>query len=126
MVKPTFIWVFLSYPYNRPEKVKHLVAQVILFSDTPLLESEEITLRYGTSEKQCRVQKIMSEMGPVRFTISARYPKLLRGNSVGKIELSAREPLCLEKYSDVPQLGRFIIKDAKGAVAAGIDFEIIA
>jgi len=116
----------LRYPYNRPEKVKRLVAQVILFSDTPLLEGEEITLRYGTSEKQCRVQKILSEMDPVRFTISARNPKMLRGNSVGEIELFPREPLCLEKYSDFPQLGRFIIKDAKGAVAAGIVLEIIA
>lgn len=116
----------LSYPNNQPEKITRLVARVILFSDTPLLEGEEITLRYGTAEKQCRVQKILSEMDPVYLTISARNPKLLRGNSVGEIELSAREPLCLEKYSDVPQLGRFIIEDAKGAVAAGIVLETIA
>jgi len=116
----------LSYPNNQPEKITRLVAQVILFSDTPLLEGEEITLRYGTAEKQCRVQKILSEMDPVHLTISARHPKLLRGNSVGEIELSTQEPLCLEKYSDVPQLGRFIIEDAKGAVAAGIVLETIA
>jgi len=115
----------LSYPHNQPNVVTHLVAEVILFSDTPLQEGDEITLRYGTAEKQCRVQKIRSEMDPVRLTISSQNPRLLRGNSVGVIELSAQEPLCLEKYSDVPQLGRFIIEDKRGAVAAGIVLETI-
>ncbi|MCW4038759.1 MAG: GTP-binding protein [Candidatus Bathyarchaeota archaeon] len=115
----------LSYPHNQPNVVTHLVAEVILFSDTPLQEGAEITLRYGTAEKRCRVQKIRSEMDPVRLTITSQNPRLLRGNSVGVIELSAREPLCLEKYSDVPQLGRFIIEDKKGAVAAGIVLETI-
>jgi len=113
----------LSYPHNQPNVVTHFVAEVILFSDTPLQEGDEITLRYGTAEKQCCVQKIRSEMDPVRLTISSQNPRLLRGNSVGEIELSAREPLCLERYSDVPQLGRFIIEDKKGAVAAGIVLE---
>jgi elongation factor 1-alpha len=113
----------LSYPHNQPNVVTHFVAEVILFSDTPLQEGDEITLRYGTAEKQCCVQKIRSEMDPVRLTISSQNPRLLRGTSVGEIELSAREPLCLERYSDVPQLGRFIIEDKKGAVAAGIVLE---
>jgi elongation factor 1-alpha len=113
----------LSYPHNQPNVVTHLVAEVILFSDTPLQEGDEITLRYGTAEKQCRVHKIQSEIDPIRLTISSQNPRLLRGNSVGVIELSPQEPLCLEKYSDVPQLGRFIIEDKKGAVAAGIVLE---
>ena len=116
----------LSYSHSQPEKVKRFVAQVILFSEKPLLEGEEVTIRYGTAEKQCCVQKILNEMDPVRFTISAQNPKLLRGNSVGEIEFSAREPICLEKYSDFPQLGRFIIEDAKGTVAAGIVLETMA
>jgi elongation factor 1-alpha len=116
----------LSYSHSQPEKVKRFVAQVILFSEKPLLEGEEVTIRYGTAEKQCCIQKILSEIDPVRFTISAQNPKLLRGNSVGEIEFSAREPLCLEKYSDFPQLGRFIIEDAKGTVAAGIVLETMA
>ena len=64
-------------------------------------------------------------MDPVRLTITSQNSRLLRGNSVGVIELSTPEPLCLEKYSDVPQLGRFIIEDNKGAVAAGIVLETI-
>ena len=116
----------LSYPHNQPNVVKHIVAEVILFSDTPLKVDDEITIRYGTAEKRCRVQKIRSELDPVRFTINSQNPTLLQCDSVGEIELIAREPLCLEKYSDVPQLGRFIIEDKKGAMAAGIVLETIA
>jgi translation elongation factor EF-1alpha len=94
-----------------------------MFSDAPLKQGQEITLRYGTAEKQCRVQTILSEMDPVTLRINSKTPNSLQGDSIGEVDLLALDPMCLEKYSHLPQLGRFVVEDKKGAVAAGIVLE---
>jgi small GTP-binding protein len=113
----------LSYPHDQPHVVMRFMAQVILFTDTPLHEGDNITLRYGTAERRCCVQQIQRELDPVRLTVRSQHPRHLSGHSVGEIEFSARVPLCLEKYSEIPPLGRFILEDATGPMAAGIVLE---
>ena len=110
----------LSYPENQPQKIRKFTAEIILFPNTQIKNGDEITIRYGTAEKKCRVHRIINEIDQVNLTINSKFPKILKGNSVGEVELYALEPLCLEKYSDFPQLGRFVIEGKKGTSAAGI------
>ena len=114
----------LSYADNQPVKVKSFIAEIILFSNIQIKEGDEITIRYGTAEKKCRVQRILSEIDPVNLIVKAKSPKVLKGETVGEIELFALEPVCIEKYSDFPELGRFVIEGKKGTVAAGIVLKI--
>jgi elongation factor 1-alpha len=114
----------LSYPETQPKKVKKFTAEVILFSDIQIKTGDELTIRYGTAEKKCKVQRILSEIDPINLTVHLENPELLKEESVGEIEFMALEPLCVEKYSDFPELGRFIVKGRKGTVAAGIVLEV--
>jgi len=114
----------LSYADNQPMKVKSFTAEVILFSGIQIREGDNITIRYGTAEKKCKVRKIISEIDPVNLTVKAESPKVLKDETVGEVELLALEPVCLEKYSDSPELGRFVIEGKKGTAAAGIVLEI--
>ena len=114
----------LSYTENQPMKVKSFKVEVILFSGIQIKEGDDITIRYGTAEKKCKVRKIITEIDTVNLTIKAKRPKVLKDESVGEIELLALEPMCLEKYSDFPELGRFVIEGKKGTAAAGIVLEI--
>jgi len=114
----------LSYTEKQPVKVRSFIAEVILFSDIQIREGEEVIIRYGTAEKKCRVQRILNEIDPVNLTVKAENPRILEDQAVGEIEFTAEEALCLEKYSDIPELGRFVIEGAKGAEAAGIVLEV--
>lgn len=114
----------LSYPQNQPQNVKNLVAEVILFSDIQIKNDDILTIRYGTANKKCRAKKILTEIDPVNLDVRAKNPKILDSETVGEIELSALEPMSLEKYSDFPELGRFVIEGKKGTVAAGIVLDI--
>ncbi len=114
----------LSYIENQPMKVKSFIAEVILFSNTQIKEGDNITIRYGTAEKKCRVRKIISEIDPVKLTVKSKSPKVLKDEAVGEVELLALEPICMEKYSDFPELGRFVIEGRKGTAGAGIVLEI--
>jgi len=114
----------LSYPETQPKEVKKFTAEVILFSDIQIRMGDELIIRYGTAEKKCKVQRILSEIDPINLTVHLENPELLKEESVGEIEFMALEPLCVEKYSDFPELGRFIIRGRKGTVAAGIILEV--
>ena len=114
----------LSYPQNQPQKVKNFVAEVILFSDLQIKNGDVLTIHYGTAEKKCKVTKILTEIDPVNLDVSSKNPKMLDSETVGEIKLSALEPVSIEKYSDFPELGRFVIEGKKGTVAAGIVLDI--
>lgn len=114
----------LSHLGNQPRNVKKFIAEIILLSDFQIENGGELTIRYGTAEKKCKVQKILNEIDSVNLTIRAKYPEIIKDESVGEVELLAVEPLCVEKYSDFPELGRFVIEGKKGTAAAGIVLEI--
>jgi elongation factor 1-alpha len=114
----------LSYPETQPKEVKKFTAEVILFSDIQIRMGDELIIRYGTAEKKCKVQRILSEIDPINLTVRLKNPMLLKEESVGEVEFLALEPICVEKYSDFPELGRFIIRGRKGTVAAGIILEV--
>jgi len=114
----------LSHVDNQPKNVKKFIAEIILVSDIEIKNGSELTVRYGTAEKKCKVQKILSEIDPVNLTLRSKYPEILKDESVGETEFLALEPICVEKYSDFPELGRFVIEGKKGTAAAGIVLEI--
>ncbi len=114
----------VSYPENKPRNVGNFVAEIILFSNTKIATGDVVTIRYGTAEKRCEVESILKDIDPVNLMVRREFPEHLQEGSVGEVEFSALQPLCVEKYSDLPQLGRFVIEGKKGASAAGIVLEV--
>ena len=102
------------------DKFKNFVAEVILFSDIQIKNDDVLTIHYGTAEKKSKVTKILTEIDSVNLEVCSKKPKILDSESVGEIKLTPLEPISIEKYSDFPELGRFVIQGKKGTVAAGI------
>jgi len=110
----------ISYPENPAKTAKNFVAEIILFSETEIKNGDVHTIRCGTAEKKCKVEKILTEIDPVNLTVLANSPKGLKGSNVGEVKFSPLEPLSIEKHSEFPPLGRFVIEGRKGPVGAGI------
>ncbi len=113
----------ISYPQGRAKVVKSFTAELILFSDTEVRNNSILMIRCGTSENRCKVQKILERIDPINLTVDAEFPKVLKSGDVGKILFSPVEPMCIEKYSEFPELGRFVVEGKKGTEAAGIVLE---
>lgn len=110
----------ISSPENRAEKARSFTAEIILFSGTEINNDDVQTIRCGTAEKKCKVEEILKEIDPVNLNILAVSPETLNGGNVGEVKFSPLEPLSIEKHSDFPPLGRFVILGRKGPVGAGI------
>jgi len=113
----------LSHPENPIKAVKRFVAELIVFVDTELKGDDRVTVRVGTAERRCRIVEILEKIDPVNLTVEEKMPEKIVEGEVGKILFEPLEPLCLEVYSDIPELGRFVIVGGKGAEAAGIILE---
>jgi len=66
------------------------------------------------------VQEITSEIDPISLSLRAKHPNRLRPGGVGEIRFESLEAFPLERYSETPQLGRFVVMGGKGAIGAGI------
>jgi len=66
----------------------------------------------------------LEKIDPINLTLQDTFPDILQDRDVGKIMFSAIESICLEKYSKIPQLGRFVSEGKRGATAAGIVLEV--
>jgi elongation factor 1-alpha len=114
----------ISYPENKPRRVTSFIAEIILFSETQIRNGDILKIRCGTAEKNCKVQTILNEIDPINLTVLSESPRLLKQESVGQVHLFPLEPLSLEKYSEFPPLGRFVIEGKKGTTGAGLVLEV--
>ncbi|MBS7633554.1 GTP-binding protein [Candidatus Bathyarchaeota archaeon] len=105
------------------EQTKEFIAELIVFSDFKLEVGNVVIVRVGTAEIKCKVKRILHKIDPVNLTVNEETPKSLGDGEVGRILFQTLESTYLEKYSDFPQLGRFVIVGKKGAAAAGIVLE---
>jgi elongation factor 1-alpha len=108
---------------QREKQTEEFVAELIIFSDLTLRVGDTTIIRIGTAEIKCRIKRILDKIDPVNLIVEEDNPASLENGEVGKVLFQALEPLYLEEYSVLPQLGRFVIVGKKGAAAAGIVLE---
>jgi len=113
----------VSYPQDRAKVVRSFVAEIVLFSNVEVRNNDVLIIRCGTAENKCRVQRILERIDPINLTVNAKSPEVLKSGDVGKILFSPLEPMCVEKYSEFPELGRFVVEGKSGTAAAGIVLE---
>jgi len=113
----------ISYPQNKAKASRSFVAEIILFSNIEVKNNDVLTIRSGTAEKKCKIQRILERIDPINLTVDAKFPDALKSGDVGKIVFSPLEPMCIEKYSEFPELGRFVVEGKRGTEAAGIVLE---
>jgi len=113
----------IGYPQDRARAPKSFVAEMIVFAGATVKKDEALTIRLGTADARCRVREVIEKIDPINLTRAAGSPDALAAGDVGKLALIPLDPLCVEKYSDFPELGRFVVEGKSGTVAAGIVLE---
>ena len=99
---------------------KSFTAELIIFGDITLRIGDDVPIRIGTATLNCKIQRIIEKINPVSLTVTNQNPDSLIKGEVGRVTFNSETPIYVEKYSEFPQLGRFIIIGGKGAAAAGI------
>ncbi|MBO3802843.1 MAG: GTP-binding protein [Candidatus Brockarchaeota archaeon] len=116
----------VSHPSDRANVPGSFLAEMVLFSNAEVKAGDALRIRCGTAERSCKVLEIVEKVDPVNLTVAEMRPGKLGSGEIGKLVLAPLEPLCVEEYSKFPELGRFVVENAKGAAAAGIVLKTFA
>ncbi|WP_456475356.1 translation elongation factor EF-1 subunit alpha [Candidatus Pyrohabitans sp.] len=110
---------------NPPTVAKSFTAQIIV-----LQHPSAITVGYTpvfhahTAQVACRIVELISKLDPRTGNVVEKNPQFLKTGEAGVVRVQPTKPLVVEKVKEIPQLGRFAIRDMGMTVAAGMVVDI--
>jgi len=107
---------------NPPLSTREFIGEAVLL-DNELSKGEMVQLRCGTKKVSCEVKEIREKINSETGEVMENYPNQINEHEAATI-LFATEPLVVEKFADIPELGRFVLVRDKN-IGAGVVLEIL-
>ena len=103
---------------NSPKPTKEFYGEAVLLG-TELKKGETLELRCGTAKVRCEIKEIKEKIDSETGEVMERNPEEINEHDAATI-VFATEPLVVEKFAEIPELGRFVlVKDGKN-IGAGV------
>jgi elongation factor 1-alpha len=110
---------------NPPTVAKSFVAQIVVLNHpTAIPIGYTPVFHVHTAQMSMTVTEIRKRMDPKTGATVEENPKFLKTGDAAIVKIVPTKPLCIEKFSEFPQMGRFAIRDMGQTVAAGVVLEI--
>jgi elongation factor 1-alpha len=102
---------------SAPKFTKKFLGEAVLLEDT-LRKGDSLELRCGTKNVRCTIEQIREKLNSETGEVIGEEPEEITQHEAATIVFST-EPLVVERFSDIPELGRFVLT-RKRNIAAGI------
>lgn len=109
-------------PVDRPPVVaEEFTAQIVV-----LQHPSAITIGYTpvlhchTAQVAGTITAILKKLDPKTGQTAAENPDFIKAGDAAIVTIKPAKPLCIEKVKEIPQLGRFAIRDMGMTIAAGM------
>jgi len=104
-----------------PRVVTEFMGQIIvLFHPRAIAAGYTPVLHAHTAQVAATFVEIQSKLNPRTGEVTQEKPDFIKQGDSAIVKLRPVQPLCLETYADMKQLGRFAIRDSGTTVAVGI------
>ncbi|MBC8501438.1 MAG: GTP-binding protein [DPANN group archaeon] len=100
-------------------------AEVFCMSKKPIKTNEEITLRCTTQEVKCSIKRVLRKINSSTLKIINEDVNELKETETGEVIIKTKKPVVIEKFKEIPELGRFVFVRNSNTVAGGIVREVI-
>jgi elongation factor 1-alpha len=105
-----------------PKAVNEFLGELVLLLGS-LSKGETVAIRCGTANVSCKINDISKKINSETGEFSEEFPDAIRPNEAAIVRFQALEPIVVEKFSEIPELGRFVIAKNGKNVGAGIVLE---
>ncbi len=109
-------------PVDKPPTVaEEFTAQIVV-----LQHPSAITIGYTpvlhchTAQVAGTITAILKKLDPKTGQTAAENPDFIKAGDAAIVTIKPAKPLCIEKVKEIPQLGRFAIRDMGMTIAAGM------
>ncbi len=103
---------------NPPKAATSFLGEVVLLEGT-LGKGDEIEMKCGTKRAKCLVKEIKERINSETGEVIGKGISQIEPNEAATIIFQS-EPVVIEKFSEIPELGRFIIARGRKNIGAGV------
>ena len=107
---------------NPPNPVESFLGEVVLLEGT-LKRGDEFELKCGTKKTKCLVWEVKDRINSETGEIMGGEVKNIMENEAARIVFRT-EPVVIEKFSEIPELGRFVLARKGKNIGAGVVLEV--
>lgn len=79
-----------------------------------------VTFRCATQEVMGNIRKIHKRFDPASIEVIENDATMIKPAEVAEVDIALEAPVTVDKFSDIPELGRFVLEHAGYPVAGGI------
>jgi len=110
---------------NPPTVAKEFIGQIIVIHHpTAIAAGYTPVLHAHTAQVACRFAELISKLDPRTGQVIEEHPSFLKTGDGAIVRFEPLRPISLEVYTEIPELGRFAIRDMGTTIAAGVVREI--
>jgi len=114
-----------GHPTSPPTVAEEFVGRVfVLFHPTAIAAGYTPVLHVHTAAVPVRFEAIERKIDPRTGAAVEDNPAFIKQGDAALVRFKPLKPVVIERYSDLPQLGRFAIRDSGRTVAAGVVVDI--
>ena len=93
---------------------------IVIWHPTALAQGYCPVVHAHTAQVAAKFQSLVKKLDQKTGAVLEDSPKFLKKNEAAIVELQPIKKMCLEKYEDFPEMGRFAVRDMGRTVAVGI------
>ncbi len=113
-------------PANPPTVAEEFTAQIIVLNHPSVIAAGYTPVFHcHTAQVACTVTEIVKKINPASGQVLQEKPDFIKTGDAAVIKVKPTTPMCVEKASEYPPLGRFAIRDMGQTVAAGMIIDVV-
>jgi len=106
---------------NPPKEAEEFTAQIIVLDHhSEIKNGYTPVLHCHTAHIACKFKEIIKKIVRRNGENIEDYPKSIKFNETAIVTLAPIKPMCVETFTDLPALGRFVVRDMRKTVAVGV------
>jgi elongation factor 1-alpha len=116
----------VGYPNSPPTVVEEFTAQIVVLNHpTAIGKNYTPVFHLHTAQLACTIVQIVEKKDPKTGQAVKEGLDFIKTGDVAVVKIKPTKPVCAEKYSEYPALGRFAMRDMGQTVAAGIILDVV-
>ena len=110
---------------NPPTVAKGFTAQIVVLNHPSVIAPGYTPVFHAhTAQIACKFEEIVKTLDPRTGATKQEHPDFIKTGDIAIVKITPTRPMVIEPVKDIPQLGRFAIRDMGQTVAAGQCIEV--
>ncbi|MEM4649951.1 MAG: elongation factor 1-alpha, partial [Candidatus Bathyarchaeia archaeon] len=115
----------VGHPDNPPTVAKEFIGQIIVINHpTAIAQGYTPVLHAHTATVATTFAELLQKIDPRTGQVIEEKPSFLKTGDGAIVKFKPLKPLVIEPFSQIPQLGRFAIRDMGMTIAVGVVKEV--